>query len=402
MAPGPFSARMAGLEQGAAISDGERFRKTRLEISEALRDVAWGRSPWFDVCALLAESLPGSAPSIVNYDLETAAVHSAFAVGIDPSYQASYKSYYASLNPWLEFWRKAPAGEVSISERDAPSRSFADSEFHADWLKPQGNMEAAVGMRIDVGVGEVIHIAWHYGLSRAGAYDAPAAAMLEELRPDFARAIRDAGLIRNAVQAGGPLRSLLEHVDGAAFLVDRDRNIRDANQLGERSLRRGGVLQATGYVLAARDCAVQQWLEDVVMRLVDREPVVSTSHVFASGGASGGRVFRFIVSRLPDQYAAPTPLLISPRPLVLVVLQLLAGGRLSMDHAALKVAFGLSAAEIRLCEALVNGKSLAAAAGMLGLSDGTVRQRVKMIFHKTHTHRQGELIAALSRFATAE
>jgi DNA-binding CsgD family transcriptional regulator len=82
-----------------------------------------------------------------------------------------------------------------------------------------------------------------------------------------------------------------------------------------------------------------------------------------------------------------------------VVVHLLVGTSLRLDGSGLRLAFGLSGAETRLCEILVNGRSLAEAADMLHISEGTARQRIKTIFQKTGVHRQGQLIALVSRFS---
>jgi DNA-binding CsgD family transcriptional regulator len=54
--------------------------------------------------------------------------------------------------------------------------------------------------------------------------------------------------------------------------------------------------------------------------------------------------------------------------------------------------FGLSPAEQRLTEALVNGVPLAEAAAQLGIRLSTARNRLKVIQRKTHCHRQVDLV----------
>jgi DNA-binding CsgD family transcriptional regulator len=62
--------------------------------------------------------------------------------------------------------------------------------------------------------------------------------------------------------------------------------------------------------------------------------------------------------------------------------------------------FGMTAAEILMCEKLLNGLSLSEAGGELGIAIGTARQRLKSIFQKTDTHRQGELLLLLSKLSS--
>jgi DNA-binding CsgD family transcriptional regulator len=59
--------------------------------------------------------------------------------------------------------------------------------------------------------------------------------------------------------------------------------------------------------------------------------------------------------------------------------------------------FGLTPMESKLACALLAGESLQQAAGRLAISEGHARQRLKTIFAKTATSRQGELTALLSK-----
>jgi DNA-binding CsgD family transcriptional regulator len=59
--------------------------------------------------------------------------------------------------------------------------------------------------------------------------------------------------------------------------------------------------------------------------------------------------------------------------------------------------FGLTESECRLMEALQKGLSLEEAANSFDLSKETIRSRIKIIFGKTQTSRQGELLALFGR-----
>jgi len=61
--------------------------------------------------------------------------------------------------------------------------------------------------------------------------------------------------------------------------------------------------------------------------------------------------------------------------------------------------YRLTSAETDLALRLLAGQSLSAAAGPLGITYETARSRLKSIFRKTGTHRQGELVALLARAA---
>jgi DNA-binding CsgD family transcriptional regulator len=83
----------------------------------------------------------------------------------------------------------------------------------------------------------------------------------------------------------------------------------------------------------------------------------------------------------------------------LVVLVDLAA-RVGMVESDLVRTFRLTRAEARLASRLTGGASLESIADTLGISYETARNLLKRIMSKTDTHRQGELVALLVRFAT--
>ncbi len=364
-------------------------------MRSVLDEIAWGRGSWNEVGRNLVEFLPGSALAVLNFDMTRQAVNTVFATGIDPSFIASFREHYAAVNPWMEFWSTVPPGEVKVSERDSPSSAFRDSEFYTDWLVPQEHMKAASGIRFDVDAHNTVFVCWHYEPRYAPDYDRLAGTVLDETKPELLDAVRSAAMLRQGLEASAKLGMMIERVDGAALLIDANRHIREANAEASVALVRGDVLTGTGNVLALRDPAAQRWLDETTAHfLAGRHPPSSTATFVA-----GERIFRISLTRAPEYGESGSPLLIRPRPRLLVVVHLLVGTSLRLDGSGLRLAFGLSGAETRLCEILVNGRSLAEAADMLHISEGTARQRIKTIFQKTGVHRQGQLIALVSRFS---
>ncbi len=68
---------------------------------------------------------------------------------------------------------------------------------------------------------------------------------------------------------------------------------------------------------------------------------------------------------------------------------------LYVDTSALRSTYGLTPAEARLAQQLVNGDALTAIAEKLGLAHNTVRNQLKSIFSKTGTKRQAELVGLI-------
>jgi DNA-binding CsgD family transcriptional regulator len=111
----------------------------------------------------------------------------------------------------------------------------------------------------------------------------------------------------------------------------------------------------------------------------------------------------FVVSRhakhplmirvLPIPGAASTPFLGARALLVLTDLSPMPGAQpVELAHL-----FGLTRAEAKLAAIIATGCSPEQAAEKLGIARETARNQLKAVFAKTGTHRQGELIALLSR-----
>jgi DNA-binding CsgD family transcriptional regulator len=68
---------------------------------------------------------------------------------------------------------------------------------------------------------------------------------------------------------------------------------------------------------------------------------------------------------------------------------------------AFKRFFGVTSAEARVCEALLNGMSIQEIADSFNISVNTIRTQVKSIFRKCDVQSQGELMMLLARSVDA-
>jgi DNA-binding CsgD family transcriptional regulator len=66
-------------------------------------------------------------------------------------------------------------------------------------------------------------------------------------------------------------------------------------------------------------------------------------------------------------------------------------------EAVLRATFGLTAAEAKLAQSLISGKTLQNAADFGGISQATAHSQLKAIFAKTQTHKQSEMVSLLAR-----
>ena len=91
-----------------------------------------------------------------------------------------------------------------------------------------------------------------------------------------------------------------------------------------------------------------------------------------------------------------TPRLFSPQPQMLVLFRdVMQADRVDPSFAR---TFHLTSAEMKLCDGLLSGLSLAEIAASRSIAIGTARHRLKTIFVKTGTNRQVELVRLMSAF----
>jgi DNA-binding CsgD family transcriptional regulator len=104
-----------------------------------------------------------------------------------------------------------------------------------------------------------------------------------------------------------------------------------------------------------------------------------------------------IIEALPVPPAAKTPFLRARALLTFTSLD----SKPAPDPSVLAAVFGLTPAEARLASIMATGANPELAADQLHVSRETVRNQLKALFAKTATHRQGELVALLSKLLSS-
>jgi DNA-binding CsgD family transcriptional regulator len=183
----------------------------------------------------------------------------------------------------------------------------------------------------------------------------------------------------NAVQqpalALDRLGFVLDFNRGAEALFDADIRVKDRRlaslAVWDAEARRD-LQRLVERLLATSDLATLP-CEPTVIRRRDKSPV--------------------ILRVLPVHGAARTPFLGARALLTLTTVE----RKPRPKPALLSKAFGLTAAEARLASIIAEGLNPERAADELGIAKVTARNQLRAIFAKTDTHRQGELVALLSR-----
>jgi DNA-binding CsgD family transcriptional regulator len=182
--------------------------------------------------------------------------------------------------------------------------------------------------------------------------------------------------------------SAFESVGRGALLIDARARVLEFNA----SVRFGDGLDVVGGYLTATRIADRPALERFLSAVIHgspHPPAAATPLALAHKAGPHPLVIDGIACteamRSPTSHAAA----------LLLITDL--DRRLHVPDAILRSIFGLTTTEARLARHLADGSSLSEASMRLGISEGHARQRLKSVFVKMGTKRQGELVILLTK-----
>lgn len=234
---------------------------------------------------------------------------------------------------------------------------------------------------------------WAVPLLRAkgqGHFTPEDSRVLARIAPHFRRMISLSETL--ALAQGRTALATLDALSCAAFLLDSVGNVLSHNSIAERIL--GDGLCLSGRRLRASNRASELELRKLIHQAItNRRP----SHLDASRAVAIRRDSKrpLLVEALPT--AGIIGDVFQSTSAIVIVKNFEDRPRTTSDQ--LRGAFSLTPAETRVAVLLATGAGPGTIADSLHLSKETVRAHMKMIFAKTGTHRQGELVALTANMA---
>lgn len=374
--------------------DQERVIAITEEVGAAIDAAALGSGGWDEVPAALSRAFPGSFGGLWNMNFAESRLNFQSWANVDPVFARSYAEHFAYVNPWSAYWNMAKSGLVALSEEVSPARLFAKTEFYNDWLRPQRDAEAAVGLKLVGNRGEAILFVMHFPLHLSEEYGRAAAQVLRQVRSGLERSISLAGAIQARLEGATTAAALVERGRCAAFVIEGNRQVREANALAEHlfSSSRAVIVRNNRCFIA--DSEADAHFASTLEKL-SRGMTTEGANLFFRTLSGAWQV---TMTALPAVATSTnSPLLLPPRRLVLILATELLPTADATNLSTLKALAGLTPAEITFCRRLLLGESVADAAEQLGITVETARTRLKSIFQKTQTSRQGQLMLLLSR-----
>ena len=348
-----------------------------------------GHGRWEDFLDEATRLLPGGKATLLHHDTRRGTGGLSLTANFPAALLKDYAAHYARINPWMPHAARRPIGEASSTRSMLAPQELRRTEFHADFLR-----QLDVSHGIGITLARQSHLNFYLSIIGADCDDATLAtrcAVVERLAPHLRHAFALAG-------TASPTGAVL--ADGIGQIVLGARGVvRSCNRAAEAILADGdslglghdGTLRCTDKALRERIAAAcAAWFDPVavtqatrllVSRGLDRLPLAVT--VLVPGRAAADAFFR-----------GPETILI-----------LEDAERSRPEVARFAGFYGLTPAETRITQSLVDGFSTVETAAGAGVSTETVRSQIKSVLRKTGRRTQADLVALahqLGRSAVGE
>jgi DNA-binding CsgD family transcriptional regulator len=225
---------------------------------------------------------------------------------------------------------------------------------------------------------------------RAGGFTSDEIARFAYLAPHLQCAVRIHNRIAGLESGLNAATAALDRFPTGIAAVDRDAKVILTNRAADAILKRGdGLISRDGLRAASPHETAKLRNAIAAVSMQGDSGNLKPETVIQVCRPSGLKPLEVLVCPLPshsslrDGRAAAALFITDPEETT------------TLNSRALHQLFGLTPAEIRLCIALVNGKSVEEYAHEAGISSNTARTHVKRIYSKTRVRRQSELVRLL-------
>ena len=276
-------------------------------------------------------------------------------------------------------------GQTVIVDQDLITKDEMERHpFYNEWLRGQG-LQWFMGVGFWAGSS-----LWGLSIQRTpreGPFETEDKLVIASISERLTEAATLSKAVGRQVLLG--VSSALELVGQAAVALDRRGFVLETNSAAQNLF--GNEIGIRERRLWARDKVAKSRLDN----LIDQLQAVSDNAIIRGSPIAVRR------ERLPPILIRPLPI---PSParspflgarLLLILSDLVSKPR--PDPAVLREVFGLTPVESSVAAIMSTGASPEQAAEEIGIAFETVRNHLKAVFAKTGTHRQGQLVALLSR-----
>lgn len=346
---------------------------------------------WQEFLDFLTKVTGAGGGGFMHHDL----IHQQFtlrAVGgpqSDPAVQQAYNSYYGALDPWRDPYLALRTESVVPGHALVPIEQLRKTEIYNDLLLPSGVVHPVIlpGI-ISAEQTENVTLWWS---EQQGPPGDEVVELLELLRPHLKTSLETLHALAGDGLRARTALAVLDHMHQAVFLLNESLRVYHVNHAAELLLQRTGGMSLVGGHLTVAP-ALQGELDACLHGALEQakaksEALHTSSRMLAFPHPSGKRGMP--VRILPLRIESESP---SAHVLVLVNDQS-SHPHISLD--TMRVLFGATPTEVAIANGLLAGLTVGEIAQKRRISEDTTRSHLKMLFQRTGTGRQSELVLLL-------
>jgi len=364
-----------------------------VEMIEAIYAAPMECGGWRNAMRLLHERYDSNMEALYFLDFAERRTRIVELHGVASSWLQQFNPlYFHPDNPWARYTAQLHRpGVVRTAETLARFTGDPDilrrSTYFNEWMRPQ-YFAHTIGLTPYAQRGVVANLSL-FRPSEMPPFDDDDIASMRALAPHFQRALSFCMQIDSATQSERLGLAALDALPEGYALVDEQGALRHSNPVLERWLQNGTVLQSRAGRLQARLPPARQALAGLIVDAACRlEPRNDRLALLGVNGCA------LEVRALPARGGV-----FGYQPLRSYVLLMFTEPRSDSGENLQRIRerYRFTSAESRLALQLTAGCGLHEAAERCGIGYGTARGYLKILFQKTGTHRQAELVALLLR-----
>lgn len=349
---------------------------------------------WPDVLERLREDFDASVVTIGRHEFASGADAALYEAPGDTQFSRDIAAF-AARNPWYLSSRDYVAGRVLTGEDIVSTTNLKRTDFYRGFLQPRGLLHRLCGVVAQRGSSAYLLSA--YRSEVRGAFDASDRVGLGRLLGHVTLSLEAQWRWQEADDLAHALLTLSDHDEHPILLVDAQAEVVYANPAADRLLDRAMGLRLAGSCVTATRAAEQRALREAVAQAAREDPARAAPHVVALTQAAAA-VPMVVAVRAAGRVFTPSTGV--RRCLALLSVR---GGETAHDPSTCVFAreYRLTAAQARVSALLFSGQPLATIARTLGVSQNTVRSHLRLVFQKTDTHGQMDLVHLHARICAS-
>jgi len=372
------------------------------ELIDAVYRAALDPAAWQDVMPLLRQRFASNAQTFYLLHRQSRRVEPICLAGVQPRWIDCFDElYFAADNPWMRVTqalhrpgvvRTTPRLEAYLRDEGVLFRSA----YYNEWMRPQ-RFKHNIGNTLLAEDGIVANVTL-FRPPDMPTFDDDEVRAFESLSAHMARSLRMTLQLGRAEHCPASTAAF-DALPQALALLDERRRILYANAPMEALLQGQRGLRVRHGELIASDAAAQQRLAAYLGGMLGRDAgaldAAGHDDALLRVDARGGH----LRLRAIPLHGGITRYLPARRTLLLMVSE--GSGATRAVPPTIEQVFGCTAREARLARLLVEGAGLRGAAEAMGITYGSARAYLKIVFQKVGVHSQAQLVGKLLRSGTA-